>query len=131
MSYDAPPPLGSEPPPDPYRPPPPGTPPPGYGGYPPPYPLGYPYPVQQTSGKATTVLVLGILSLLVCQVLGIIAICLAPGAKREIAQSQGRLGGEGYIKAGVICAWISIALTIALIAGLILLIAAGTFAANR
>ena len=35
-----------------------------------------------------------------------------PGAKREIAESQGRLGGEGQVKAGVICAWISIALNV-------------------
>jgi hypothetical protein len=56
------------------------------------------------------VLVLGILSLVVCQILGIIAICLAPGAKQEIAASQGRLGGEGQIKAGVICAWIALGL---------------------
>jgi hypothetical protein len=119
MTYD--PPAGPpEPPTGPYQPPPGAVPPPGYYLPPP----GYGYPVQQTSGKATTVLVLGILSLLVCMVLGIIAVCLAPGARREIAESQGRLGGEGQIKAGVICGWISIGLTaLSLVIGIVFLIA--------
>ena len=96
-----------------------------------PPPPGYGYPVPQTSGKATTVLVLGILSLAVCMVLGIIAVCLAPGAEREIAESQGRLGGEGQIKAGVICAWISIALNVlALVVGIVLLLVFAVAASN-
>lgn len=78
-------------------------------GYPPP---GYPRQ-RQTSGRAIAVLVLGIASLTVFWgVAGIVALCLSPGAKREIAASQGHLGGEDLVKAGVICSWISIALTI-------------------
>jgi hypothetical protein len=73
--------------------------------------------------------VLGILSLVVCQILGIIAICLAPGAKQEIAASQGRLGGEGQIKAGVICAWVSIAIGVfVLLIGILIVL--GTIAVN-
>jgi len=43
----------------------------------------------------------------------IVALALAPGAKREIAASGGALTGGGFIRAGVICAWISVALTVA------------------
>jgi len=101
-------------------------PPPGYG----PPPPGYGYAVPQTSGKATSVLVLGILSLVVCMVLGIIAVCLAPGARREIAESQGSLTGESQIKAGVICAWVSIGLSVLfLVFGLIFLF--GAMASTR
>ena len=93
-------------------PPPPQQPPPAYGY--PPAPVGYGYPAQQqTSGKATTIMVLGILSLVLCMVLGIVALVMAPGARAEIAASQGRLGGESQIKAGVICSWVSIGLAIA------------------
>ena len=42
----------------------------------------------------------------------IVALALAPGAKREIAASGGALTGGGFIRAGVICAWISVALTV-------------------
>jgi len=115
-----------------YPPPPPGYPPPaGYqAGYPAAAP-GYGYPAPQTAGRATAVLVLGIISLpALCFVaLGIIpaiiALCLAPGAKRQIHESQGQLGGLGQIKAGVICSWIGLALGIAYIAVIIGLIASG------
>jgi hypothetical protein len=155
MSYEPPPsdPAGPPPPvnPDPYAVPPPGyalpppPPPPAYGqpppgsSYPPPpgsqppppaygYPAapgGYGYAAQQTSGKATAVMVLGILSLVFCMLLGIVALVLAPGARREIAESQGRLGGEGQIKAGVICAWVSVGLAIAGIVALIAIVVIG------
>lgn len=86
----------------------PGAPPPGWS----PVPVGPP----RTHGKAIAVLVLGIASLIACLGLpGIVALCLAPGARREIAASQGRLTGEGLVKAGVICSWISIALAILVI----------------
>ena len=83
--------------------------------YPPqPYYAGYP-PPQTTSGKAIAILVLGIAGIVVgCgigAILGIVALSLAPGGRREIAASGGRLGGEGFIKAGVICSWIAIGLT--------------------
>ncbi|MBA3743260.1 MAG: hypothetical protein H0X00_10100 [Sporichthya sp.] len=42
----------------------------------------------------------------------IVSLCLAPGAKREIAESRGALTGEGQVKAGVICSWVTIALTL-------------------
>jgi hypothetical protein len=115
--YGPPGPVGQQPPPG-YPPYPPPYPPPGYGpgGFP---PLGYPNPYPSgptTSGKAIAVLVLGIASLVTITCAGvvgaIIALCLAPGAQREIAASSGRLTGEGMVKAGKICSWISIALTV-------------------
>ena len=83
-------------PPGPNQPPPPGQYPPGPppGQYPPAqYPPGqYPVaPVAPTSSKATTSLILGIPAMIV-----------ARQAKREIRESQGRLGGEGYATAGFV-----------------------------
>ena len=125
---------GVPPPPGQYPPPPPPPPPPagGYpaaypppaGGYPPAYPVppgGYPpgYPMPpRNSGKSIAILVLGIAGLfLTCAyglgvVAAIVALALAPGANREIAASQGTLTGDGMIKAGVICAWITVGLTV-------------------
>ncbi len=74
---------------------PPNQPPPGY------YPPGPQAP--PTSSKATTSLVLGIISLVLCGLfLGIPAMIVARQAKREIAESQGRLGGEGLATAGFV-----------------------------
>ena len=118
------------------------NPPPPYGGqYPPqpgvPYPGGYPaypgYPVQQTSSKASTVQVLGIVSLATFFALcglgfipAVIALALAPGARREIAVSGGTLGGASQLRAGTIMAWITLGLTTLLvlivIVGIVLLV---------
>jgi len=95
------------------------------------YPGGYPayggYPVQQTSSKAGTVQVLGIVSLVMFFVVcglgfipAVIALAMAPGAKREIEASGGALGGSGQLRAGTIMAWITLGLTAL---GLIILIA--------
>ena len=109
-------------PPPPYPPPPP---PPRYGQSPASY--GYPAPTgaygpqpyygPSTSGKATTVLVLGIVGLVLMFMCGlgfivaIVTLILVPGARREIAESGGRLTGESQIKAGKIMSWITIGLT--------------------
>lgn len=56
-----------------------------------------------TSGSATTALVLGILSLVMCGLFtGIPAMIVGRNAKREIKQSGGRVGGEGVANAGII-----------------------------
>jgi hypothetical protein len=101
---------------------PPYPPAPAYGqatyGYPAPA-GGYgpqPYYGPTTSGKATTVLVLGILSLVLMFgcigfILAIVALVLAPGARREIEESGGRLTGESQLKAGKITSWITLGLT--------------------
>jgi hypothetical protein len=72
------------------------------------------------------VLVLGIVGLvLVCGygvglIPAIVALALAPGARREIAQSNGQMGGESFVKAGAICSWITVGL---FAAGLVIVIA--------
>ena len=107
-------------PPVPPAPIPPASPPgPGYG-----QPPGGYLPAAQTSGKAVAILILGIASLLVgCLIPGIVALIMSGGAKREIAASGGRLSGDGLIKGGVICSWVSIGLTLAFILFFIVVIA--------
>jgi hypothetical protein len=69
-------------------------------GYQPGYP---PYAAPPTSSRATTSLVLGIISLLLCGfLLGIPAMIVARRAKREIRESGGRLGGDGLATAGFV-----------------------------
>ena len=84
----------------------------GYG--PPPVPgAGYPgwQPAPQTDGRAIAVLVLAICSFVVFPVIpAIVALVLAPGALRNIAESGGRLTGEGLVRAGRIVAWINLVL---------------------
>jgi hypothetical protein len=149
----APPPPGQAYPPGPYPPgqhPPPGGHPPGayppgaypqgpypqgpypQGPYPPGYPLGYPPLMPRTSGRAVAVLCCGIGSLLllftcfVGFVPAIVALCLAPGAKREIEQSQGMITGLGLVQAGRICAWITIVLTVLGVAALVAFLSWGS-----
>ena len=62
--------------------------------------------------------VLGIVSLVmffaVCGlgfIPAVIALALAPGARREIAASGGALGGASQLRAGTIMAWITLGLT--------------------
>ena len=60
-------------------------------------------PPPPSSGKATTSLVLGILSLVACGLLlGIPAMIVGRQAKREIRESGGRLGGDGLATAGFV-----------------------------
>ncbi len=98
-----------------------------YGTAAPTWNPGYPPPAARTSPRAVVVLVLGVASLTVFWGLaGIAALVIAPGAKREIARSGGTVEGAGLVRAGVICSWISIALTILFAAAIIgLLFAAG------
>lgn len=65
---------------------------------------------QQTDGKATGSLILGILSLLCFSFLaGIPAIILGHISRKNIRQSMGRLKGDGMALAGLIMGYISIA----------------------
>ena len=75
-------------------------------------------PAPATSSRATTVMVLGIVSLaaffMLCGlgfVPAVIALAMAPGARREIAASSGRLQGEGQLRAGVVMSWVTVGLT--------------------
>jgi hypothetical protein len=76
---------------------------------------------QETNGKATWSLVLGILSLTLCGLIaGILAIVLGKQAQREIAGSGGLQRGEGRAKWGIILGWISVVISV--IAGIIALV---------
>jgi hypothetical protein len=93
----------------------------GQPGQPGPYGQpGYaPYgaPPVTTSSKATSVLVLGIVSLVMLFTCGlgfvtaVIALVMVPGARREIAESGGRLAGESQVRTGAILSWVTLGLT--------------------
>jgi hypothetical protein len=70
-----------------------------------------PYAIQQQAdGKATTSLILGILSITCFSVLaGIPAVILGHLAKSNIRKSGGRVGGDGLATAGLLMGYISIA----------------------
>ena len=87
-----------------------------------------------TSGKATAVLVLGIASLVMVFMCGlglvtaIVALVMAPGAKREINESGGRLTGLGMVQAGIVCSWIALGLVVLFVAiMLFVMLVGGTF----
>lgn len=67
---------------------------------------------QQSLPNATTVLVLGILSIVICFICGIIALIIASGDKRLYEQNPGMYTTSSYdlIKAGRICSIISLCL---------------------
>ena len=95
------------------------APPPGYGapaGYGQPPGWGGPGaagPPSQTDGKAIAALALAISSFVIFPfIAAVIALFLAPAAKRDIAASGGRLGGDGLVTAAKIIAWINIAMCV-------------------
>lgn len=90
-----------------YQPPPPGYQPGYYGAPPPDHP------------QTTTVLILGILSLVLCQFLGPVAWVMGRRARDEIDASQGTIGGRGLVNAGYIC---GIVATCLLVLGLLFLV---------
>ena len=104
-----------------------GQPDPAYGGYPA-QPFGDPYGAPQTSGKATTSLVLGIASIVLCClgfVLGIPAIIVGVRARKDIRLSQGRLGGDGLALGGIVTGVIGILLGLAVVGLLVATFAVG------
>ncbi len=91
-----------------------------YAPVPVPGPYGF-SPVPQTSGSAIAVLVLGITSLVFLPSCGIgvfpavIALAMAPGARREIAASGGTITGTGLVQAGVALSWVTLGAVIAVV----------------
>jgi hypothetical protein len=75
-------------------------------------PYGHPYPPPGHPGgtahyapdhpRATTVLVLGLLGVVLCQVLGPFAWAMGKKALNEIDASGGRIGGRGQVQAGYV-----------------------------
>jgi hypothetical protein len=109
--------------------PPPFPPPGGYappGGYGPPGYGGWPGPIDHPQG--TTILVLGICSLVICQLLGPVAWVMGNTALREIDAEPGRYAGRGTVQAGRICGIIATVLLALVVAGglVALLVAAGS-----
>ena len=78
--------------------------PPPYGGYPPPYQPPRDHP------STTTVLVLGIVGLVACQVLSPFAWVMGNRVLREIDASGGQVGGRSTANAGRICGIVGTAL---------------------
>jgi hypothetical protein len=82
-------------------------------------------------------MVLGITSLvLLCfyglgVILAIVGLALAPGAKREIRESGGAVTGDGMVKAGIACSWVSVGLTILGIAIFLIALAAGAGSSGK
>jgi hypothetical protein len=77
---------------------------------------GQPLSEIPTDGKATTSMVLGILSLVCFGILaGIPAVILGHMSRSNIRQSMGRLKGDGMALAGLIMGYISVAYTICML----------------
>jgi Domain of unknown function (DUF4190) len=70
-------------------------------------PGGYHAPPPQDHPRATTALVLGILSLVCLQILGPFAWNIGKKAMNEIDASGGRMGGRGQAQAGYVLGIIS------------------------
>ena len=107
-----------------------GTPNPYAQGAPPPYPGQGPYGVPQDHPQSTTVLILGIVSLVVCQILGPFAWVMGNRVVREIDATGGALGGRSTANAGRICGIISTVLLglslLLLVIVVVVAVAAGT-----
>lgn len=94
------------------------------------YGPGYYGPPPQTHPNGTTILVLGILSLVVCQILGPFAWSMGTRALREIDASEYVYENRGMVQAGRICGIISTCIlgaVIAIYGAIILFAVAMTF----
>ena len=107
-----------------------GAPNPYAQGAPPPYPGQGAYAVPQDHPQSTTVLILGIVSLVVCQILGPFAWIMGNRVVREIDAAGGALGGRSTANAGRICGIISTVLLglslLLLVIVVVVAVAAGT-----
>jgi hypothetical protein len=118
--------------PQPGYPQPPVGPPPGFGGYGAPPPPGYQTYGQPAYGgyarvdhpQGTTILVLGILSLVICQLLGPFAWSMGSKALKEIDLDPNRYSNRGNVVAGKICGMISTILLIVSVGIIVIAIAA-------
>ena len=96
----------------------PGYPPPG--GYAPPPPMQY----AQDHPRATLSLILGILSVVLCQLISPFAWVIGKRTVNEIDASQGQLSGRGLAQAGYI---LGIVGTVLLVLGIVYLIVVFVF----
>ncbi len=113
--------------------PPPPPPPPGSGeggGFPAPPPPGGGMGGQAEHPRGTTILILGILSLVCFQPLGIAAWIMGNTALREIDAAPGRYSNRQTVQIGRILGIIAVVLMIISIVILLLLLVFGVFAAS-
>lgn len=95
----------------------------GPGGY---YNQGdYPRPPAPASGKGTLILVLGILSLVVCGLLGPVAWIMGNNATTEIRAGRMDPNEQGLVTAGKICGMIATILVLLICGFYILILALG------
>ena len=98
-------------------------------GAPPAY-LPYTAPLYTYTSRGTTILTLGILSLVICQILGPIAWAMGNEERRRIALGQTPPDGDGVTNAGRICGIIGTALLglgiVAFVIGVLGVIAMGS-----
>jgi len=89
--------------------------------------VGSATPAPPTSGRATAAVVLGALSLMACMgfVTGIPAMIVGASARREIRESQGRIGGDGVALGGIIAGAAGTALSLLAIGLFVLLLVLG------
>jgi hypothetical protein len=107
----------------PQQPPPPPPPPYGQPGYGAPPPYGYLQPPDHP--RATTAMILGIVSLVCCQLTGPFAWVIGGRAVREIDASGGRLGGRGQAMAGKVLGIIGTVLLVLAVLCIVVLVAVG------
>lgn len=97
--------------------------PPQYAGY-----AGY-APAPQNEGTAVGALIASILSWMICPVIpAVVALVMIPGARRKIAESHGRLTGEGLLTAAKWVSLINIGFYLLLAGLLVVLVVIGTLA---
>ncbi|MFE9579162.1 DUF4190 domain-containing protein [Nocardia sp. NPDC006044] len=89
-------------------------------------PYGYPaYGPPQEHPQATMILILGILSLVFCQIIGPVAWVMGKRALNEIDASGGALGGRSNVMVGYVCGIIASALIIISILFIVLFVVLG------
>lgn len=81
--------------------------------------------VAPTDGMATAAMVLGILGLVVCGPLAVVALFLGYSARGRIRQSGGQIGGDGQATAGIVLGWIGVVIWVVLVASMAALVVAG------
>jgi hypothetical protein len=78
---------------------------------------------QQDHPQGTTILILGILGLVVCQICGIVAWVMGNKAIKEIDANPGAYSNRGNVQAGRICGIVATCLLALAIVGFILVFA--------
>ncbi|MFJ4658565.1 hypothetical protein ACIP5Y_45460 [Nocardia sp. NPDC088792] len=109
---------------------PPGYPPAGgYGrpGYPPAGYFGAPPPDHP---QATTILIVGILSVVLCQILGPVAWVMGRRARDEIDASNGGIGGRTLVTVGYVCGIVATCLLLLYVTIFVIAILAAAFSGS-